>query len=178
MSGTKKTYNFDSKNYFEFFNMEEKFAISVRSLTSHYKKVVAFLSNDNSFITRDRLSFAGRAYHTLLNPIERARYIVQLHGVDADFHDSILPQDLQVAHEFRSELSDLTTEEEIDIFQHSLKEQSDFIVDSIQLSIDVNKDYEIASGLICRFYELQEIYQESKDKKRQIKDGIVFVNFQ
>jgi hypothetical protein len=178
MSGTKKTYNFDSKNYFEFFNIEEKFAISVRSLTAHYKKVVSFLSTDDTFTNRERVSFAGRAYHTLLNPIERARYIVQLNGVDADFHDGILPQDMQVAHEFRTELLELTTEEEIDIFQHSLKDQSDFIVDSIQVSIDVNKDYEIASGLICRFYELQEIYQESKDKKRQIKDGIVFVNFQ
>jgi molecular chaperone HscB len=177
MSGTKKTYNFESKNFFEFFNIEEKFGISTRSLNSHYKKIVGILSKDNSFISQDRLSFAGRAYNTLLNPIERARYIIQLHGVDADYHDSMSPEDMHVCHEYRSELSYLTSEEEIEIFQQSLKEQSDFIVDNIQKSIDTNKDYEVASGLVSRFYELQEIYHDSKEKKSKIRDGIMFVKF-
>ena len=79
MSGTKRIYGLDEKNYFKFFGIDEKQGISVRSLTTHYKKIIAILKKDTSFEGISRLEFAKRAFETLADPISRARYILELH---------------------------------------------------------------------------------------------------
>ena len=66
MSGTKRIYGLNEKNYFKFFGIEEKHGLSVRSLTTHYKKILMILGKDNSFHGRDRQSFAKRALKLLL----------------------------------------------------------------------------------------------------------------
>jgi hypothetical protein len=77
MSGTKRLYNLDEKNYFKFFGVEEKQGTSIRSLSTHYKKILNILKDDNSFIGRDHKEFAHRAFNTLVDPILRARYILE-----------------------------------------------------------------------------------------------------
>lgn len=181
MSGTKKTYHLDSKNYFEFFNIEEKFSISARSLTTHYKKVSAILreeqKKDNNFLVREKIIFAQRAFETLLNPLERARYIIGLHNVDNDIRDSILAEDLSLCNELEHELALCTTEEDIDLFQESIKDNSDFIIENIAKNIDTYKNYESAASLVSAWYNLRELYEQSKQKREKIQDGIVFIAF-
>ena len=46
MSGTKRLYNLDEKNYFKFFGVEEKQGTSIRSLSTHYKKILNLLKDD------------------------------------------------------------------------------------------------------------------------------------
>lgn len=181
MSGTKKTYHLDSKNYFEFFNIEEKFAISLRSLTTHYKKVTTILSekiqHETNILARDRLLFAQRAFETLHHPLERARYIIGLHDVDNDLRDSILMEDASLCSELEYELSQAVTEEDIELFQENIKEQSDFILENIEKNIDDYKNYEAAASLVSAWYDLRELYEQSKEKKIKLQDGIVFVAF-
>ena len=55
MSGIKRIYGLEEKNYFKFFGIDEKQGISVRSLTTHYKKIITILRKDASFIGQDRL---------------------------------------------------------------------------------------------------------------------------
>ena len=86
MSGTKRVYGLNEKNYFKFFGIDEKHGLSVRSLTTHYKKILIILGKDNSFEGRDKQSFAKRAFETLADPISRARYILELHKVENDFN--------------------------------------------------------------------------------------------
>lgn len=181
MSGTKKTYHLDSKNYFEFFNIEEKFSLSARSLSTHYKKVSAILreeqNKNNDFLVRDKLAFASRAFHTLLNPLERARYIIGLHNVDNDIHDTIFPEEVSLCSELEHELSLCTTEEDIDLFQETLKDNSDFIIGNIEKNIDEYQNYEAAASLVSAWYDLRELYEQSKEKRLKIQDGIVFIGF-
>lgn len=181
MSGTKKTYNLDSKNYFEFFNIEEKFSISARSLTIHYKKVsailIAQLEIENNILVRDRITFAQRAFQTLLNPLERARYIISLHGVDNDIHDAISAEDLSLCNELGYELSQCFAEEDIDLFQESIKDNSDFIINNIAKNIDEYNNYEGAASLVSSWYDLHELYEQSKSKRLKMRDGITFVGF-
>lgn len=185
MSGTKKTYNIETKNYFELFGMEEKFSISQRSLTAHYKKVTTYIrkelrSADNSatqILLADKLQFAEKAFQTLLNPLERARYIARINGVDADIRDSIFAEDVSLCQELEYELSQATTTDEVELFQDNLKEQSDFIIGQIEKNIDVLKNYEAAASLVGAWYELHDLYEESKSKQKKIQDGITFVAF-
>ena len=177
MSGTKRVYGLNEKNYFKFFGIEEKHGLSVRSLTTHYKKILTILSKDNSFHGRDRQSFAKRAFETLADPISRARYILEIKGHENDFKDGVRPDDMIYSNQLRQQLNEQTTVEDVDAFIEDLKEQTQFIKDQIEQSIDTYHNYKTASGLLNRFYETSEIHQSAKSKRLQIQEGITHVVF-
>lgn len=177
MSGTKKTYNLGSKNYFEFFNIEVRQGLSIRSLSTHYKKVASILKQDNSFIGITRLAFAERAFHALSNPIDRARYILEMRGYPVNFHSDVQVEHVDLVHGWNARLEDITDEVSVDEFIEDLKYQSDFIIQEIESNIDTHQNYATARGLVIRFHELTYVYELAKEKKRKMQDGIVFVAF-
>tara|TARA_A200000159_G_scaffold156180_1_gene170797 strand:- start:4230 stop:4769 length:540 start_codon:yes stop_codon:yes gene_type:complete len=177
MSGIKRIYGLEEKNYFKFFGIDEKQGISVRSLTTHYKKIITILRKDASFIGQDRLSFANRAFETLADPIQRARYILELMGHENDFRDGARPDDMMFINQLKLQLEEQITIDEINSFIDELKEQTQFIKDQIEQSIDVYQNYKTASGLLNRFYEISEIHQDAKSKKENIEEGITYVVF-
>ena len=177
MSGTKRIYGLNEKNYFKFFGIEEKHGLSVRSLTTHYKKILMILGKDNSFHGRDRQSFAKRAFETLADPISRARYILEIKGHENDFKDGARPDDMIYSNQLRHQLNEHITVEEVDVFIEDLKEQTQFIKDQIEQSIDTYHNYKTASGLLNRFYEISAINQSAKAKRLEIQEGIKHVVF-
>ena len=177
MSGTKRIYGLDEKNYFKFFGIDEKQGISVRSLTTHYKKIIAILKKDTSFEGISRLEFTKRAFETLADPIHRARYILEQRGYENDFQDGARPDDMLFTNQLKQELEKQTTVEDVDNFVVELKEQTQFIKDQIEKSIDSYQNYRTASGLLNRFYEISNIHQSAKEKKEKIQEGITYVVF-
>ena len=109
MSGTKRTYNLEEKNYFKFFGLPEKQGISVRSLTTHYKKIVSLLKESENFLSRDRQMFAQRAFETLADPISRARYLLELNGFDNDVRDGANAEDFAFVHQLNIEYETANT---------------------------------------------------------------------
>lgn len=66
MSSIRKTYDLTEKNYFKFFGVNEQQNLSVRSLTTHYKKILTLLNKEeDSFYKREKIEFATRAFETL-----------------------------------------------------------------------------------------------------------------
>tara|TARA_B100001057_G_scaffold487831_1_gene571178 strand:- start:4161 stop:4700 length:540 start_codon:yes stop_codon:yes gene_type:complete len=177
MSGTKRVYGLNEKNYFKFFGIDEKHGLSVRSLTTHYKKILIILGKDNSFEGRDKQSFAKRAFETLADPILRARYILELHKEENDFRDSASAEDMLITGQLKNQLSELITVEDIDSFVEDLKEQTQFIKDQIEKSIDMYQNYKMAGSLLNRFYEISEVHQQAKVKRVEIQEGITHVVF-
>lgn len=177
MSGTKRTYNLTEKNYFKFFGIEAKQGMSVRSLTTHYKKVVAIIKDDTTFLGKDRITFAERAFNTLVDPLSRAKYIIECAGEDTDMVDNLSAIDMSLLQQYEYNLSEITSVAEIEEFIVDLKDQSQFIIDQIELSIDSYKNYKSAMGLISKFHSLSEIHSKAKDKKEKLQDGIKYVVF-
>ena len=177
MSGIKRIYGLEEKNYFKFFGIDEKQGISVRSLTTHYKKILTILKKDSSFTGQDRLAFANRAFETLADPIARARYILELKGHENDFGDGVRPDDMVFINQLKHQLEEQTTSEDVSSFIDELKDQTQFIKDQIEQSIDTYQNYKTASGLLNRFYEISEIHQEAKQKQEKIEEGITYVVF-
>ena len=177
MSGTKRTYNLEEKNYFKFFGLPEKQGISVRSLTTHYKKIVSLLKEDDSFIGIDKQQFAQRAFETLADPISRARYLIESNGYDNDVRDGANAEDFAFVHQLNIEYETANTVDDIDNFILELKEQTAFIKDQIEQSIDLYANFKIAAGLLNRFYEISSIHDKSKSKKTELEAGIKHVVF-
>ena len=108
MSGTKRVYHLEEKNYFKFFGIQEKQDISVRSLTTHYKKIITILKQNEDFLSKDKVQFAHRAFETLVDPIARAKYILELNGVETDVRDSGNPEDFFYIHTFNDRYDNIT----------------------------------------------------------------------
>ena len=172
MSGTKRLYNLDEKNYFKFFGVEEKQGISIRSLSTHYKKILNLLKDDNSFIGRDHKEFAHRAFNTLVDPILRARYILETNGHEWDFRDGATAEDLSFTHELRVQLNRANLFFELENFIFELKDHTHFIIEQIEESIDTYENYKSAGGLVNRFYEISALHDEAVSKKHEVEVGI------
>lgn len=178
MSGTKKSYNLNEKNYFKFFGIQQKQNISVRSLTAHYKKILTILKNEeDNFSNREKIDFATRSFETLADPISRARYLIELNGYESDVRDSAEPSDFVFVNQLNHQYETANTVEEIEEFILELKSQTTFIKEQIEESIDIYENYKIAAGLLNRFYEISNIHNRSKQKKTEIEAGIKYVVF-
>ena len=177
MSGTKRVYNLEEKNYFKFFGIDEKQDISVRSLTTHYKKIVTLLKENDGFINRERIDFAHRAFETLVDPISRARYILENKGEECDVRDGAGPEDFLYINNLNNQYQSANTLEDIDNFIQELKDQTAFIKEQIQYTIDVSANYRMAAGLLNRFYEISNIHEKTKIKKQELEVGIKYVVF-
>lgn len=177
MSGTKRTYNLEEKNYFKFFGLPEKQGISVRSLTTHYKKIASMINDETSFISRDKKLFAQRAFETLADPISRARYILEINGAENDVRDGASAEDFAFIHQLNSHYESSNSIEEVNEFILELKEQTAFIKDQIEQSIDAYSNFKIAAGLLNRFYEISHIHEKTKIKKHELEEGITHVVF-
>jgi molecular chaperone HscB len=78
------------QNHFELFNLPAKFDIDLPALDTAYRDVQGRVHPDrfvNASDTEKRVAMqwatrANEAYQTLKNPLKRARYLVELNGVD------------------------------------------------------------------------------------------------
>ncbi|MGB8600480.1 MAG: Fe-S protein assembly co-chaperone HscB, partial [Burkholderiales bacterium] len=83
-------HNDFSKNYFDLFGLEKKFSVPQEVLDRAYRDIQSQIHPDkfsHAGEAEKRLSMqwatrANEAYQTLKKPLARARYLLQLHGVD------------------------------------------------------------------------------------------------
>lgn len=81
-----------TQNYFEIFGMPEHFDIDTRLLAEHYRELQKSVHPDRFASAGDRdrrlavqqAAHINEAYHVLKSPLRRARYLLQLKGVDFD----------------------------------------------------------------------------------------------
>ena len=177
MSGIKRTYNLEEKNYFKFFGLNEKQGISVRSLTTHYKKIVSILNENDTFIGRDKKIFAQRAFETLADPISRVKYLLEQNGYENDVRDGANAEDFAFVSQLNAQYEFANTIEDINEFILELKEQTAFIKEQIEQSVDLYNNYKIAAGLLNRFFEISNIHDKAKAKRKELEEGIKHVIF-
>jgi molecular chaperone HscB len=104
------------QNHFELFDLPAKFDIDMTALDTAYRDVQGRLHPDrfvNAGDTEKRVAMqwatrANEAYQTLKNPLKRARYLVELHGVDLQTESNTsMPMDfLMQQMEWREALGD------------------------------------------------------------------------
>jgi molecular chaperone HscB len=79
-----------NQNYFDLFGLEKKFSVPQENLDRAYRDIQSQIHPDkfsHAGEAEKRLSMqwatrANEAYQTLKKPLSRARYLLQLHGVD------------------------------------------------------------------------------------------------
>jgi molecular chaperone HscB len=107
----------------------------------------------------------NEAYRTLKDPVQRAKHILELHGVDVAFEtDTAMPVEFLTQQlEFRESLEVAVDEKDavsLDGLRNKLLEQRKALQEKIQNLIDDSKDYKGAAGLVRKLMFLQRLDDE------------------
>jgi molecular chaperone HscB len=158
------------QNHFDLFGLTPKFSIEGEALERSYREI-------QSKVHPDRFAHAGdaerraslqwttrvnEAYRTLKDPVQRARHILELHGVDVAFetNTAMPPEFLMQQMELRETLEEAKDASSLDTLRADLKKQRNQLEKAIAETIDVKKDYSAASGLVRKLQFLDRLDEE------------------
>lgn len=158
------------QNHFDLFGLSPMFSIEGEALERSYREI-------QSKVHPDRFAHAGdaerraslqwttrvnEAYRTLKDPVQRARHILELHGVDVAFetNTAMPPEFLVQQMELRETLEEAKDASSLDTLRADLKKQRNLLEKAIAEAIDVKKDYTAASGLVRKLQFLHRLDEE------------------
>jgi molecular chaperone HscB len=158
------------QSHFELFGLPPRYEIEAERLEHSYRDI-------QSKVHPDRFAHAGdaerraslqwttrvnEAYRTLKDPVQRAKHLLELHGVDVAFEtNTAMPQDfLMQQMELRETLEAAKDASSLDSLRADLRLQKHAIEKSIGEAIDVKKEYAGAAGLVRKLQFLDRLDEE------------------
>jgi molecular chaperone HscB len=168
------------QNHFDLFGLSAEFALDKEVLEKAYREI-------QSQVHPDRFAHAGdaerraslqwttrvnEAYRTLKDPVQRAKHILDLHGVDVEFETNTqMPTDFLLQQlELREELEAAAARKDaaaLDAIRTRLRQQRNLLEAAIGDAIDHKQDFEGAAGQVRKLMflgrldtEIDEAYEE------------------
>ena len=158
---------------FELFGLQPAFALDLQALERSYRDI-------QSRVHPDRFAHAGdaerraslqwttrvnEAYRALRDPVQRARHLLELHGVDVAFETNTqMPTDFLMQQlELREELEQGIKEKDLrvlDSLKARLKAQKKSLENAIGESIDARKDHAGAAEQVRKLMFLDRLDAE------------------
>ncbi|MRT31282.1 Fe-S protein assembly co-chaperone HscB [Herbaspirillum sp. CAH-3] len=115
------------QNHFDLFQLPQRFAIDQKALEQAFHSVqgqahpdkFAHASDAEKRVAMQWATRANEAYQTLKNPLKRARYLCELHGVDlqTESNTAMAPAFLMQQMEWRETLDDAKAGKDIDALE-------------------------------------------------------------
>ena len=162
-----------TSSHFELFGLEPVFALNADSLDSAYRDIQAKVHPDRFAHAGDaerRASLqwttrVNEAYRTLKDPVQRARHLLELRGVDVAFEsNTAMPADFLVQQmELRESLEEAVATKDaasLDSLRKGLVEEKSKLEKKIGESIDAREDYRGAAELVRKLMFLDRLDAE------------------
>lgn len=163
----------EMQNHFELFGLAPAFALESDALDRSYREI-------QSQVHPDRFAHAGdaerraslqwttrvnEAYRTLKDPVQRARHLLELHGVDVAFEtNTAMPSDfLMQQMGLRESLEEAVGKKDsssLDALRKDLNRSRQSLQQQIAEAIDAKKDYAGAAGLVRKLQFLDKLDSE------------------
>lgn len=165
-----------SQNHFELFDLPVAFEIQQDRLDASYREIQSRVHPDRYAHSSDaerRLSMqwatrVNEAYQVLRSPLQRATYLLELHGMDVGAEsNTAMPADFLMAQmewrEATEEAAASRSVEELDALLRRLRSEMREHYAELQQQIDVAKDYESAAQTVRRLMFLERLRSEIDD---------------
>jgi molecular chaperone HscB len=162
-----------TRNHFELFDLPPAYSLDIGRLENSYKELQTLVHPDRYAQAADaerRASMqwttrVNEAYSTLKDPVQRAKHILELHGVDVGFETNTqMPTDFLLQQlETREQLEEALQKKNsgfLDSLRSSLMGKRKLLEAQIGESIDARKDYVHATELVRKLMFLQKIDDE------------------
>lgn len=157
-------------NHFELFGLPARFEVDGEPLERSYREI-------QSRVHPDRFAHAGdaerraslqwttrvnEAYRTLKDPVQRAKHLLELKGVDVAFEtNTAMPAEfLAQQMELREALEEAKSPAALDEMRKALVAQKSLLEKQIAEAIDARKDYAGAAGLVRKLQFLDKLDAE------------------
>ena len=158
------------QNHFDLFGLAPAYAVEPEALERSYREI-------QSRVHPDRFAHAGdaerraslqwttrvnEAYRTLKDPVQRAKHLLELNGVDVAFEtNTAMPTDfLAQQMELREALEEAKDASSLDVLRSSLLKDKQSLEKAITEAIDVKKDYAGAADLVRKLQFLDKLDSE------------------
>jgi molecular chaperone HscB len=169
-----------TSSHFELFGLAPAFALDLARLEAAYRDI-------QSKVHPDRFAQAGdaerrasmqmttrvnEAYRTLKSPVQRAKYLLELNGVDVGFEtNTAMPREfLMEQMEIREKLEEAKRVSDLDSISHALSLEKRELENHIQEKIDGRRDYAAAADLVRKLMFLER-FGEDIDAAYESLDG-------
>lgn len=147
-------------DYFQLFALPKQYAIDTKQLENNYRKIQS-TSHPDRFVNASAAeklasmqlaTLSNEAYSTLKNPANRAKYLLELQGIDAIAEtNTALPMDfLMQQMEWREQLEDSKQAGDIDALEKlyvTLRAESRSMETTLCDLLDIKQDYVAATEL-------------------------------
>lgn len=104
----------------------------------------------------------NEAYRTLKSPVQRAKYLLEMHGVDVQFETNTqMPADFLLKQlELREALAEAKQTEALDRLQVQVRKEKGLLEHSIGQLVDAKQDYAAAAGEVRKLMFLDKLGAE------------------
>jgi molecular chaperone HscB len=154
------------KNHFELFGLSPAYALDLAHLDGAYRDIQSKVHPDryaNAGDAERRASMqmttqVNEAYRTLKSPVQRARYLLALHGVDVAFEtNTAMPREfLMEQMELRERLEAAKDGSDLEFISRDLSVARREIENRIQEEIDGRRDFVAAKDLVRKLMFLEK----------------------
>ncbi|CAG0993850.1 Co-chaperone protein HscB [Methylophilaceae bacterium] len=171
------------KNHFELLGLPVQFAIDLATLDQHYRKVQGEVHPDRfvSASGSERLqsmqlaTLANEAYQTLKNPTSRARYLLQLHGIDTqEDSNTAMPGDfLMLQMEWREAIEEAADSDDIEALERLLGEtrkNARQLQQELHCQLDEANALEQASGTVRKLSFIDKVQSDIEHAITKLED--------
>ena len=166
----RKLQHLRSGNHFELFGLTPAYALDLEQLDRAYLEIQSKIHPDRHAQAGDaerRASMemtmqVNEAHRTLKSPVQRARYLLELNGVDAGFEtNTAMPADfLTKQMELREALEEARDADALAALEKELGAQKESLEARIARCIDGERDYPGASDLVRKLMFLERFDEE------------------
>ena len=158
------------QNHFELFGLAPAFGLETEALERSYRQIQAQVHPDRFAHAGDaerRASLqwttrVNEAYRTLKDPVQRAKHLLELQGVDVAFEtNTAMPPDfLMQQMELREALEEAKDAPRLDALRTELRRSRSTLETEIEQALDRKKDYAAAAGLVRKLQFLDKLDSE------------------
>ena len=158
------------KNHFELFGLPAGFRLNLENLERHYREIQARVHPDKFAHAGEaerrasllRTTQVNEAYRVLKSAVQRAKYLLELHGVDVAFEtDTSMPEAFLVRQlELRERLEAAKDESSLDALRRDLQAERSSVEAEIEGKIDAESAFESARPLVRKLMFLERLGEE------------------
>jgi len=162
-----------SSNHFELFGLSPAFALDKQLLEKAYRDIQSQVHPDRFARSGDaerrasveQTTRVNEAYRTLRNPVQRAKHLLELHGVDVAFETNTqMPTDFLLRQlDLREELDRAKSKRDprlLDELRGRISKDRNQIEREIEEAIDGRKDYAGAADPVRKLMFLEKVDAE------------------
>lgn len=174
-----------SQNYFEIFGLPVDFNVDKTSLAERYRELQKTVHPDRFANASDRdrrlavqqAAFINEALETLKSPLKRARYLLQLNGIEFDDEKEthLDPEFLMEQMELREAVADIRQQADpfstLGELMQSIRNKQDAMLGLLQDLIS-NKDYQTAKVQVQKLQFLDKLRQECECLEQDLADAL------